>query len=303
MNITCATDNNYVRHCGVMLTSLLVNNVNEEIHVYLLTEGLSADNKESLKKIVSTYGGFFHYCIVDKGSICFCPIDGSNYLTLATYFRLLIPKILPDNVSKVIYLDCDLVINTSLIELWNIDITGYALAAVDEVDCQSSDVFERLCISSDKGYFNAGVLLMNLQYWRENDINGKCLEYIKKYPKRLTTCDQDALNAVLHTSWLSISRKWNMTTAFYLLDFVEQHRTEDDFMFILSHPAIIHFTWKLKPGDLGFCHPLEKVFFQYQDLTEWKSVKPVVTFSYKLKKIVMNILYSLRVKKRVFVKL
>lgn len=268
MNIVCASDDNYVQHCGVMLTSLFENNKGEEIHVYLLTEGLSNDCRESLEGIVSKYNGYFHYCQI-KGSVLEkCPVRKGDHVNIASYYRILVASVLPTNVQMVLYLDCDIIIRKSLKKIFCVNLDKKALAAIDELSACSLDCFDRLQYDSSYGYFNAGVLLINLEYWRENNIEEKLLNYVKNYPDRIVFHDQDTLNAVLCSQWLSVSPTWNMIESFYRTN-VEPNNIEINKL--LKDPTILHYTWKRKPWEITCTHPLKDEYFKYLALTRWRN--------------------------------
>ena len=300
MNIACATDDNYVQHCGVMLTSLFENNKGEGIHIYLLTAGLSENNRVSLENIVKYYNGTFHYCLLSHDLIKDFPQGGANpQITLASYNRFFLPQYLPETETKVIYLDCDLVVCSSLKSMWETDITGYALGAIEEYwDLLNGNVEERanrLQYDVRYSYFNAGVLLINIAYWRKEDVTQKLLEYIIDYPERIVWHDQDALNAILHAHWLKLAGKWNVTP--YVLQRVIKipldylpMRTE-----AILEPGIIHFCSSPKPWVIGCCHPLRKEYYKYLRLTQWKDFHPSDWYK-TTRHFVGNILRSLGIK-------
>ena len=194
MVIVCSTDDKFVQHCIIMLTSLVIHN--RDVRIYILTEKLDKKNIQLIKDEILPYGVDLHFIQVDSDIIKSLPMpetDTLKHISYATYYRLLMGKILPKDENKVIYLDCDIIINHSIQELWNTDINKYALGAViqigDNEDCQ------RLGISEGKGYFNAGVLLINLDYWRSHNIEERLLEYIATHREKIKFHDQDVLNA------------------------------------------------------------------------------------------------------------
>ena len=83
--------------------------------------------------------------------------EGLNHISKATYYRLLIADILPKEIDRVLYLDCDIIVNDSLEELWGIDMTGKAIAASPQIG--SGHDCERLGYPIEDGYFNAGQFL------------------------------------------------------------------------------------------------------------------------------------------------
>lgn len=300
MDIICATDNNYVQHCGVMLTSLFENNKGEEIHVYVLTEGLSEICKKSIENIISNYNGYFHYCKIDQSYFEKCPIRKGDHVSIVAYYRFLIPQVLPENQSKALYLDCDIIIRKSLKELWDLELSGYALAAVDETQCQPKDVFLRLQYDSVYKYFNSGVLLINIDYWRNNNITNQLFNYINTYPDRAILHDQDTLNAVLHNQWLQISTTWNMGETFYRNGIYSDNKDVND---NLKDPAILHYTWRPKPWNYGCNHPLKEEYFKYLEKTQWKRVKAKILWKRWLRNHLRAILVFFKIKQPYYKKI
>lgn len=198
MDIVCSIDNNYVQHCCVMLTSFFENNKEEGNVIHLLTEGITEDNKKTIEELIHAYKGEFCYYLVNSEIVASFPIKEGDHLTIATYYRLLMADILPQSIDKILYLDCDIIINDSITELWNTSLDGYAMAAIEELGCSLPDVYKRLGYDKKYGYFNAGVLLINLQYWREHNLTREFLLYIAENYEKLKAHDQDVLNALLH---------------------------------------------------------------------------------------------------------
>ena len=214
MKIVCATDDNFVQHCTIMLTSLLLNNRN--VSIYLLTEGLKYEKECIIRKQVEDLGGTLRICLVNTNIVEKFPMPSDSNLThisRATYYRLLISEILPQDVEKVIYLDCDIIINKSIQKLWEIDLNEYALAAVPQIG--SGYEAERLGYPIQYGYFNAGVNVINMEYWRHNNIANKLVEYLVTNHNRIKYHDQDVLNAVLYDKTYHLMPMWNMTSLVY----------------------------------------------------------------------------------------
>ena len=118
MIIVCATDNNFVQHCIIMVVSVLTNNPGTE--VYVLTDGLTPKNEQILYEEVENKGGKLHICVIDDEKISALPLSkdkGLSHISKATYYRLMISDLLPV-ADKAIYLDCDIVVNGSLKELY-----------------------------------------------------------------------------------------------------------------------------------------------------------------------------------------
>jgi len=298
MNIVCATDNNFVQHCGVMLVSLLKNN-SKDVVIYLLTEGLTQNNVNLLNEIVTLNGGTLHVVIVNSSVLKDCPMPSSSnlsHISIATYYRLLIPKLLPNVVEKVIYLDCDIVIRHSIQELWETALDDNAIGAVAQIVEWNILAIKRLNYPLKFGYFNAGVLLINLNYWRKNNITEKLFEYLIKKHDVIKYHDQDALNGVLYDKSTKISIKWNMLTGFFMKktlkvndydngiiinnysDYKDQLLKEKD------DPTIVHFVSTPKPWDVGCTHPFKNDYYYYLQFTPWKDFKLPYLISYIFKR-------------------
>lgn len=244
MNILTATDDNYAAWCGVMLTSLIKCNRERDIHAYILCDSVSEREKSALQKL----GIHVHLIDLDWSSFeNWVPrMEGGSYLSRTTWARLGIADLLPEHVEKILHLDVDTIVMGSLAELYDMDIKEHAAVVIDEYrDGQYIGVTGR--------YFNAGVLLINMRYFRENDIKQQCIDFIGRNRERILFHDQDTLNAVLDGKVLYASRKFNLTSSgIYrhdVLDMMRPDVTFDDDEKV-QHAAdvrIVHFTGKEKP--------------------------------------------------------
>ena len=281
MNIVLATDNNFVRHCSVVIRSILMHN--ESVNIFILTEGLNEENEHYLSGLGKD-NSTVSIVNVPKSLVDDLPMSkhAAAHLSIATYYRLFVTSLLPENVDKVIYLDCDMVILSSLQDLWNIDISDYALGAVYQ-NFEWSDYYcswERLNIPREMGYFNAGTLLMNLAYMRKNDFQKQAIEFIRNHQEQIISHDQDVLNALFHGKALPISCRWNFTPLFdsykykkykfpnIYSRFIEERKSKD------FKPVIIHFASKPKPWDYGCLSSYRGYYYEYLDKEHWGECIP-----------------------------
>lgn len=274
MNIVCATDDNYIQHCCVMLVSLLCNN--NDVNIYILTEGLKPANQAILKEEVEHYNGTVHFCVVDGSKLAGLPLsrrEDLTHISMATYYRLLIAKLLPEDVVKVIYLDCDIIVNGPLDELWNINLEGKAAAAILQIGYGFEA--ERLGYPIEYGYFNAGVNMLNLRYLRENNITEQFFRYLEEHGHELVYNDQDVMNAVLYEKCVHVMPQWNMTPSCYDIGMnkrgdkrngviVNSYAEEKKNIKLFKKSAnIVHYASKIKPWDENCTHPLCNLYFCY----------------------------------------
>lgn len=126
MDIIFATNNNFCQHAAVAIASLLDNNKDENIRIHLFEIQCSTDDITKIKEVVKVWNAQITVYHITPEIFKGFPPTGSY--SIACYLRLLSPSLLP-NLNKVLYLDCDLVVNGSLKELWNLDISNYSMAA------------------------------------------------------------------------------------------------------------------------------------------------------------------------------
>ena len=275
ISIAVSCDSNYAQHLSVMLVSLFENNPGRHFRVFLLT---TADSG-ALQKLAQSCAGYD--CSLETVRVAPGLIDGvpiSGYITPAAYDRLLLGDVLPADVSRVLYLDSDIVIAGSIAELWNLDLGGNVVGAVASEEHRAGAP-GRLGLADGEHYFNSGVLLIDLERWRRDRVGHAALAFARDEPHRITWHDQCALNFVLRGRWLALDRKWNLQppaigpfTA-YLYPVPSEEGLER-----LRGAVVIHFTTVAKPWNFLCGHPARHRYWQYLKKTAWRNYRmPDVT--------------------------
>lgn len=272
--VVCASDENFSRPLMVTLISLNENS-SQKIVVYIMDGGISRKTKMCISSLN-----------LENIELKYVPINNkmlpklktSAAISIASYYRLLIPQLLPQKIKKVVYLDCDVIIKKDITILYNLDMENKAICAVAEMAANARYVssprglklFEQLGIKEYNKYFNAGVLLINLDKWRQKDICDKIINYLIKYDKYVLWHDQDGLNAILWNDWKELDPRWNVMTALYLADSWQNSVfNREDFYRIKSNPYIIHFTNKSsKPWLKESNHPYKSLYNKYLQIIE-----------------------------------
>lgn len=303
VQIACNIDSSYVKYCIVMLTSLFENNRDENICVHLIFGELPEEGKWKIENVVKKYGQTVQFYQVGDELLKDCLIYGDNsHISLATYYRVFLCSILPIQLDKVLYLDCDLVVNSSVSELWNTDISGYAVGCVEDMWSGKSDNYERLHYDVSYSYFNAGVLLVNLLYWRSFSFEEKAIRYIQAHVSELVFNDQDVLNAILHDKKYFLPFRWNVQDGFLRRKRRIRKESIPDLEMELRHPVIIHYTGSKKPWQYKSIHPYKSLYYFYLDKTEWKGERPIMPLTYKFKLMVDRLLYFIGMAKPKYLK-
>lgn len=277
MDIVTCTDINYVMPCGVMLYSICVNNNGSSISFHVIIDSsVKEEHKESLKKVISQFSNYkktIHFYIIDGEKFNNLPrLDESNpkdYITKATYYSLFIPALLPKEIDKVLYLDCDIIVRDSLDFIWNTDIKSKSVAVVPDVAEGIIDKYNRLRYPQSKGYFNSGVVLINLKKWRDEDKLSVFILFMEQHPDRIKLHDQDVMNSFFYNDKVTLPIKYNFQEGFLWKEmFYDYWKYEKQVLDARRDPIILHFT-DSKPWIEGCEHPFKEEFFKYQRKTEW----------------------------------
>ena len=275
INIVCATDDKYVPYCGVMLTSLFENNKEREVNVYIMIDKpFSMNGTEQLSRLEKQYGQHIHYCMVDSSFFDKYPIRGEDkkHLSIVTYYRLFAEELLPKEVKQVLYLDCDTIVDEAIGELFDMDWTDIAIGAVSDMCVEWDAYYERLGYDKSLGYFNAGVVLMNLEYWRKHHMAKQCFEYLVNNYEKLDNNDQDVLNVVMKDLKRNLPVTYNYQIQLrmpYFFNTFSQQMQED--VRCTTSPKIIHYASELKPWmAYYYSYPFSKTWKKYKKISPWR---------------------------------
>lgn len=303
MDIVFCTDNNYVMPCGITMISLLENNKNHNfITFHIIGMNITEDSKEKISSISSKYKNtkiLFYEINKDLFETYHFSLYDSKYLSLATYSRLFIGDILPKSIERILYLDCDVIITKDLAELWNTDIENYAIAGVPDIYVYTHS-FENLEYLEEFGYINAGILLINLKYWNEQNLQKVFLDFHKKNHDRLNFHDQDIINGTLYNRKLLLPIKFNVVDFYYLSKKKNLGQYETEIYNAAIEPSIIHYTSTNKPWFKNCLHPLKGEFLKYKKISPWKDT-PIkwsnISFGKKIQYYKRSIFFALRIRK------
>lgn len=297
-HIVLNMDDDYLKPTVVMLTSVFANNPRRHFTVHVLSAGLTEGVRKRLEYFVSNpYGHDVVFHDVGGNDTKMFPEYVNSHISMAANYRLFVADILPADVHRALYLDCDLIVDSPLDDLLNTDISRYAVAAVEDMWSGKADNYERLDYDSADGYFNSGVLLVNLDMWRTMGFSKKFAAFLKTHDN-LKFVDQDILNGVLHASWLHLHFRWNVQDGFLRRKPKVRREMMTELLLECAHPAIIHFTGGRKPWRYDCQNPLRYRFFHYLDMTPWRGERPELPAKFRRKLLFDKLLYALRLKPR-----
>ncbi len=273
--VVCGTNAAYAMPLGVALASMSANLApGRSVHVYVLSGGLSETIKGRLSRAVSDSVALEHLTIDDSLL--------SGYPTIGCYgvealLRLCIPRVLPESVKKVLYFDCDICVTRDIGELWDQDVSPFPLLAARDLGARTVSGecglpnYAKLGLPADSPYFNSGVLLMNLDRWRDEQIGERALEYVQENKDVLIFPDQDALNALLSPTFGMLNVTWNMNVNQIrnIKGWPESEMKDTILTQAAGTPAICHYASRFKPWNPGYQIPFVGQWLYYLFRSGW----------------------------------
>lgn len=271
--IVTSADRHYAMPLAVMLCSIVRNcRQDVQLQMHVLDGGLTQSQR---KKVLQSVGSercrvMWHNMKERSNRLAEFPVFG--HVSLATYYRLLIPEILTE--PKAIYIDADVVVLGDLAELWMEPMGNNMLLGVQQGSVTKPVIIagiEEYGIPEDHPRLSAGVLVINLQKWRNDNPFDEMKRYFIKYHDIIRFWDQDALNVVLADSWGAVPGGWN-----YLVDCSREIDEPPDNVRanLMRDAKIIHFASATKPWHYYGDHPARGIFFDYVDNTVWAGWRP-----------------------------
>lgn len=280
-HIVYASDDRFAEILGVSLVSLYENSKDmDNIIVYVLDSGITEDNKQKLLSVCKFY---------KQSDVIFIP--GKNISeklsmdvavdrgSLSQYARLFVSSDLPIDLNRVLYLDCDIIINKSIRELWNLDLHGKTIGAL--MDAFSKYYRGNINLESDDIMFNSGVMLIDLEKWREQSVEDRLLKFIASKSGKIQQGDQGALNHVLSHNTYCFEPRFNAVTIFFDFTYKEmliyrrppKFYTEEQVNEAIADPLVIHFTTSFlsKRAWMKGCeHRYVGNWLKYKKMSPWK---------------------------------
>lgn len=249
-----------------MLHSLVASGTEGPVEIYLLHYGdVSDESRDRTRESVEGFDAEVRFLPIPHASLADLPKGGYSP---ATWSRILIPEMLPD-VHKLLYLDADMIVLSPLDALWATPLGEHHFAAVANAFYPwMGDRARELGLPAGYKYFNAGVLLMNLDAMRKDDAATKLRRYAFDHPRNQYP-DQDALNAVYHDSVLHLHPRWNAQTTIFDVDAEDLPFPRAEALEAREDPAIVHYIGPYKPWHTLCTHPYRDAYFDHLDATPW----------------------------------
>lgn len=263
LTVVYASDDRGVIPLGVAIYSLLSTaSAGTTYKVYVLSNNISIANQNRISTLASgVYARHAIVCIEVSESIASFGLPATDKWPIAAWSRVFIPNFLADEKGVVLYCDIDTLVCRDLQELFDTPLHGKAIGVVlEHLSHENSHFNERLDIPlACPGYFNSGVMLIDLEVFREKKLVGRILEYAATHRDRLTCPDQDALNGALCDEIQPIHHKWNWHDGLTRLILKRRPNsrmirgaTLEDAVEAALRPGILHYQGPNKPWRYNY---------------------------------------------------
>jgi lipopolysaccharide biosynthesis glycosyltransferase len=266
--IFLASDDNFSPFVATSITSICIN-TNSIIDFYILDSGICDVNKTKISDMATKFGN----CTLEFIKIAPGRLQNfrqySQHITLATYNRFFIPYIKP-KISQAIYLDVDVIAMGDIEELWSIGSVGTLGAVWEEFFQKSENKLRRayLDCSENHLFFNAGVLLINCNYWRDEDVFSKLLSINTRYSNASSIVDEDILNKCFDNNYDRIPDRFNLMNGTILNNRNNNIQVIQDADIIIRHYEGVLKPWNSEKAACGITDHYN-LFWDYAKLTPY----------------------------------
>ncbi|MDF2699044.1 MAG: glycosyl transferase family 8 [Haloplasmataceae bacterium] len=263
MDILVTINSKYRYYLAVMLKSLLINNPNTKVDVYVMHSSLTEDDFVFLNNHKLNDCLTYHFIKVENDLFKDAPVV--ERYPFEIYYRIFSGFYLPDHLERILYLDPDIIINKSLTELYNMDFEGNYFIACTHIKKILHRLNQlRLNMSKDHVYVNTGVMLLNLNELRKNINKTEIYNFIELNKKKLLLPDQDIISALYGDKVKVVDTlKYNLSDRLITLNNVKINSEKIDQEWVNNNNFIIHFIGKNKPWKANYRGILKEYYDKY----------------------------------------
>lgn len=275
-HVTLASDSNYIEFVATVLVSLFKNNPDANFAVHLLANALSDDDVCKVQKHIPQERGELFVYPIENFEERF-KVEVKATIAITSYARLFLPAILPAEVERVLYVDCDVLFTSPIDEFYNVDFGDSLVAgALDTLADDTAKV--SIGCRVDEPYLNSGVLMIPLDKWRKENVQQQFVDFLVARNGNVKHNDQGIINAVCKGRKFIVSPRYNVNSNFYTHPYPLLKECNTPFYSLQEYeaakaqPAIIHFTegFLNRPWIANSLHPYKNEYLEYRALTLWK---------------------------------
>jgi lipopolysaccharide biosynthesis glycosyltransferase len=264
--VACASDQHYIRPLAAMLRSVVDNfSGGRPLEFFIIQSGISQSDRE---RIVAGWPVNARATWIETSESEFAGLPLWGRMPVSTYYKLALPDLLPESTGRALWLDSDVIVLDDIAVLWDTDHGKLPLAAVQDpiVPRVSSACgirnWRQLGLEPSSKYFNAGVMLIDVDAWRAERVAERAMDYLKRHHRSVTFWDQEGLNVALAGRWMVLESRWNHNAS------IPARRAAAEL------PSIAHFAGGLKPWRYPTRDQLRSLYYVYLDRTAFAGWRP-----------------------------
>ncbi|MBD8071094.1 hypothetical protein F7888_19405 [Bacillus sp. PS06] len=283
-NILIYGDESYVKHAGVLCMSIALNATEKNnYNIYFCYTGKECDTslaiiKRDLSKFKNISIRFIE--ITEHLNADIKSKSNKSYISENIYAKLYIFKQIPSKLNKILFLDSDTIALRDIYDLYNMDVSDVLLAARGESQTfvkyyGAEDKVNILGLSNMEQYFNSGVMLVNLEKWREEFVSERTIQFLVENGSDIYLHDQDGLNSIIQGNWMKLPHEWHphphsLNNIFTTGGLCAQ-LTDGD-LARMKLAGLAHFLGREKPWRAGCKSPWKKEYLYYLSKTSFNQL-------------------------------
>jgi lipopolysaccharide biosynthesis glycosyltransferase len=254
IHIAFTFDQNYLVPFYVAATSICKNNPLHKLVFHVVAAGVEEGDYQDMTQYLNHLGAEICFYKLDEKDVAQFAIPSQSYFTKSIFFRLVLPALVPREIGRFIYLDTDTITIGPIDLVYRSDLDSKPVGAVMDkmMGCRSD-----IGIPNETNYFNSGVLLIDIEEWRSQEITSRTCGLLQARVEAMRFPDQDALNIVLRDNWFRLASAYN------LMSIEVANLDSEDLRDYISGKVIVHYNDWEKPWTRGIRHPLSDLFDEY----------------------------------------
>lgn len=268
----CVNDG-YVPYACVTIKSIIENHKNKEVTIHLLSDFISDNMRKRLSEVVdNNYTTLLIHMVKDES------LRGlKNSWSIYAWYRIFLPQLLPDTIHRVLYLDADTIVTGDLNNLFTINMENKAIAGCLDPESFNIDTFERCGYDYSKKYICSGVLLMNLDYWREHNLTNNIIQWGSLNNDRIKFPDQDTINYLCRDTKIILPLQYGIIGCFFQQSQYYQQTFIEELRNAIKSPKIVHYAgqtpWKIEIAN----HLMQKEWIKYNKMLKHPAKRFYIT--------------------------
>ena len=237
IHIAFCINDSYVPYVTVTMKSVIMNHSGKALAFYILTDFISCQKRKLIDDVVNNLQNVSYKIIyIEDGRLSYLK---TGYWNVYTWYRICLPSLLPNDIKRVLYLDADTLVVGNIEALFELEMDNIAVAGCLDPQTYQKETFLRCGYDSAKHYICAGVLLMNLDYWREHQLTDTLIQYAIDNKDTIKFPDQDSINVVCQDCKIVLPLKYGIMDSIFRYELGGKNASV--FCDSLLNPAIVHF--------------------------------------------------------------